>query len=145
VSEVKRVTLDAGHQLNRFQSRYKQYTRPGRETKLVSGAGLKKVNGEEVALNADLGWLAKWEKVSGNNGSQGLAVVVDPKRMERKVEDELNQLMLVSVDSDGTASYWAGFCWDRAGHIKSFDNWKQYVTEFATGLASSIEVTVTRK
>lgn len=145
VSEVKRITLDAGHQLNRFESRYKQYTRPGRETQLVSGAGLKKVNGEEVKLNADQGWLAKWEKVSGNNGNQGLAIVVDPKRLERKGEDELNHLMLITVDPAGTASYWAGFCWDRAGHLPDFDAWQRYVSEQAQGLASPIEVTVTAK
>jgi len=145
VSEVKRITLDAGQQLNHFESRYQPYVRPGRETKLISGAGLKKVNGEQVTLNSEQGWLAKWEKVSGNNGYQGLAVIADPGTFLRQAEDDLNHLILLNVSDEGVASYWAGFCWDKAGVITDFDAWKQYVSERAVGLATPIEITVSEK
>lgn len=142
VSEIKRVTLDAGHQLGHFESRYKAYTRPGKEIELTSGIGLKKVNGEQVELNSDRGWLAKWEKVAKEGGEQGLALIVHPTVFTGKTEDALNHLMLVDVDDDNVASYWAGFCWDRAGHITDFEAWKEYVDNVAQGLASPLEVTV---
>ncbi|MDW7980480.1 MAG: DUF4861 family protein, partial [Verrucomicrobiales bacterium] len=74
VAEVKRITLDAGQQLGRFQSFYKPYTRPGQAVPLTCGIGLKKVSGEQVELNAARGWLAKWEKMDKNTGYQGLAL-----------------------------------------------------------------------
>jgi hypothetical protein len=142
VAEVKRVTLDAGHQLNHFESRYQQYSRPGREVELTSAAGLKKVNGEAVAWKVDDGWLAKWEPVAKNGGMQGLALIAAPGTLLGKAGDSLNHLMLLEVSQEEVASYWAGFCWDRAGHITDFDSWKQYVADYAAALAAPIEVTV---
>lgn len=145
VSEVKRITLDAGSQLDRFQSSYKQFTRPGQTQKLTTGIGLKKTAGEQVEANAERGWLLKWEKVEKNAGNQGLAIIVDPKTFAKQTEDKLNQLILANVSENNTASYWAGFCWDKAGQITDAAAWKKYVDEFAQGAQSPIEVRVTEK
>lgn len=142
VSEVKRITLDAGSQLDRFQSNYKQFTRPGQTQKLTTGIGLKKTGGEQIEANAERGWLLKWEKVEKNAGNQGLAVIVDPKSLEKQTEDKLNQLLLVKVPESGSANYWAGFAWDKPGQIPSAEAWKKYVDEFAQGIAAPIEVSV---
>ncbi len=145
VSEVKRISLDAGSQLDRFQSFYKQFTRPGQTQKLTTGIGLKKTAGEQVEANTERGWLLKWEKVEKNAGNQGLAIIVDPKSLEKQTEDKLNQLLLAKVPESGIASYWAGFAWDKAGLITSAEAWKKYVDEFAQGLATPIEVSVAEK
>jgi hypothetical protein len=145
VSEVKRITLDAGSQFDRFQSTYQQFTRPGQTQKLTTGIGLKKVGGEKVELNAERCWLVKWEKVEKNAGEQGLAVIVDPKSFEKHTGDKLNQLVLARVPDSGVATYWAGFCWDKAGQITSAEAWKKHVDEFAQGVASPIEVSVAGK
>jgi len=142
VSEVKRITLDAGSQLDRFQSIYKQFTRPGQTQKLLTGIGLKKTGGEQVEANAERGWLLKWEKVEKNAGNQGLALIVDPKALDKQTEDKLNHLLLVKVPEGDIANYWAGFAWDKAGQISSAEAWKKYVDEFAQGIAAPIEVTV---
>ncbi|HUI05606.1 MAG TPA: DUF4861 family protein [Verrucomicrobiae bacterium] len=141
-SEVKRVTLDAGQNLNHYQSFYKAYSRPEKPVTLTMAVGLKKVDGEEKALNSEHAWLAKWEPMEKNAGMQGLAVIVDPKLFERQTEDKRNLLMLAKVPADGPVSFWAGFCWDKAGPFTSLDAWKTYVDEFAQGLASPIEVSV---
>lgn len=142
VSEVKRITLDAGSQLDRFQSFYGQFTRPGQAQKLITGIGLKKTGGEQVEANAERGWLLKWEKVEKNAGNQGLAVIVDPKTFEKQSEDKLNHLILAKA-SELWTTYWAGFCWDKAGQITDAAAWKKYVDEFAQGAQSPIEVNVT--
>lgn len=142
VSEVKRISLDAGSQLDRFQSTYKQFTRPGQTQKLTTGIGLKKAAGEQVEANLERGWLLKWEKVEKNAGNQGLAIIVDPKSLEKQTEDKLNHLLLAKVPEPNVASYWAGFAWDKAGQITSAEAWKKYVDEFAQGLATPIEVSV---
>lgn len=145
VSEVKRLSLDAGSQLDRFQSTYKQFTRPGQAQKLTAGLGLKKTAGEQLEANAEQGWLLKWEKVEKNAGNQGLAIVVPAKSFAKQTEDKLNHLVLSPVADDGTATYWAGFAWDKAGHITSAEAWKKYVDEFAQSLASPIEVSLSKK
>ncbi len=144
VSEVKRVSLDAGHQLDHYVSTFKPFTRPNQSVKLTAAAGLKKVNGEQLEANIASGWIVKWEKVEKNAGNQGLALLADPRAIEKQAEDKLNHLLLLKVDSQNVASYWAGFCWDRAGHITTPEAWKKYVDEFAQGLASPIVVTVSK-
>jgi hypothetical protein len=142
-TELKRVTLDAGQNLNHYQSVFKPYSRPEKPVTLTMAVGLKKVTGEQTEHNPASGWLATWEPMEKNAGMQGLAVIVDPKLFEKQIEDKKNLLMLAKVPSDGTVSFWAGFAWDKAGQFTSLDAWKTYVAQFADGLASPIEVSVT--
>lgn len=143
VAETKRISLDAGQNLDHFQSTYKVYSL--KKQALVTGIGLKKVSGEQMEAHSDRGWFVKWEKMEKNAGNQGLAIVIDPKLFEKQTEDKLNQLVLVKVPESGVVSYWAGFFWDKAGQFSDFSGWKQYVDEFAQSVASPIEVSVTSK
>ncbi|MGN6552542.1 MAG: DUF4861 family protein [Verrucomicrobiota bacterium] len=140
VSEVKRVSLDAGHQLDHYVSTYKPFTL--KPSPLTVAIGLKKVVGEQKQLNPEHGWLAKWEKVEKNAGNQGLAIIVNPKNFDKQVEDRLNLLLLTKVPANNTLEYWAGFCWDKAGQITTAEAWSKYVDEFAQAAASPIQVTV---
>jgi hypothetical protein len=138
VSEVKRISLDAGQNLNHFRSIY----RPGKPATLITGIGLKKVGGEHWDFDARGVWLAKWEPMELNAGEQGLAVIADPALHERQTEDTLNLLLLSRVPADSTASYWAGCCWNKGGQFADHASWKAYVDRFAQGLRSPIEVSV---
>jgi hypothetical protein len=71
-----------------------------------------------------------------------LAVVVDPKTLEKETQDSLNNLVLVKVGPDNTVSYWAGFGWDKSGQFADSEAWKTYVDRFAEGLQSPIEVSL---
>lgn len=142
VSEVKRVTLDAGRNFDHYRSTYKPFTRPGQSVPLTAAIGLKKVSGEQVAFNAAHGWLAKWEKMEKNAGNQGLAILLDPSGLDKTAEDKLNVLVLTKVLRNNEVTWWAGFCWDKAGPYTTADAWKNHVDEFAQTLASPIEVSV---
>jgi hypothetical protein len=139
VSEVKRISLDAGSQLDHFQSFYKLQ---GGNALLTCGIGLKKVAREQKDFNAERGWLAVWEPMEKNMGMQGVAAIVDTKAFDKQADDEQNNLLLVKADRNNAVSYWAGFAWDRAGHITTRESWTKYVDEFAQGLLSPIEVSV---
>jgi hypothetical protein len=141
VSETKRITLDGGSQLDHFQSFYK----PERSGALITGIGIKKVAGEQKEFNAARGTLTVWQKMEKNAGMQGVAVIVNPKSLEKEVDDKLNNLLLAKCGADNSVSYWAGFCWDKAGQVTSPEAWQKYVDEFAQGLVSPIEVTVANK
>ena len=136
VTEVLRVSLDEGSQLNHFQGFY-QASSP-----LAVAVGLKKVKDEQKQFNAERGWLTKWEPMTGNLGMQGLGVIVNPNDVDKLTEDRLNQLVVLKPRSTFPVSYWAGFAWDRAGKITSADAWSRYVDHFAERLRSPIEVTV---
>ena len=139
VAEVKRITLDAGSNLDHFQSFYKPQGEAG---PLTSGIGLKKVAGETKTLNPEHGWMAIWQQVEKNQGLEGVALVVDPKALTQATEDKQNHLLLVKVAPDNSISYWAGFGWDKSGQFADAEAWKNYVDQFAQGMQSPIEVTI---
>jgi len=136
VSQVLRISLDAGSQLNHFQATYQ-----GAES-LAVAVGLKKVKEEQQQFNAARGWLTIWEPVEKNLGMQGLAVVVNANQVDKLVEDKLNHLVLLKPRTTFPISYWAGFVWDRAGRITSAKSWDDYVDQFAERLRSPIEISV---
>jgi len=136
VSEVLRVSLDAGSQLNHFQSYYRA------NAPVAVAVGLKKVKDEQKEFNAERGWLTTWQRVDKNLGMQGLAVVVNAGDVDKLAEDQRNNLLVMKPKSASPVSYWAGFAWDRAGVITSAEAWKKYVDEFSERLRSPIQVTV---
>src|SRR5438309_3954536 len=138
VSEVLRISLDAGSQLDHFQSFYNIQSG---NAPLPVTIGLKKVKDEQQELNAAHGWLAIWEPMEKNQGMQGVAAVFDPQQFDKQAEDKQNNLIVLKAGTSKPVSYWAGFAWDRAGKITSADAWYKYVDEFAAGLRSPIELT----
>ena len=139
VSQVLRISLDAGSQLDHFET---FYTSQPANQPLAVAVGLKKVKDEQKELNAEHGWLAIWEPMEKNQGLQGLAAIVDPAALQTQAEDKQNNLLVLKAGTGKKFSYWAGFAWDRAGTITSAAAWKKYVDEFAGGLRAPIEVSV---
>ena len=137
VSQMLRVSLDAGSQLNQFRASYQA---PSGSDALALAIGFKKVKDEQKQFNAERGWLTIWEPVDKNLGMQGLAVVADPRAIDKLAEDKLNNLLVLKPGIAAPVSYWAGFAWDRAGKITSAESWNAYVDQFAERLRSPIEV-----
>ncbi|HET7112594.1 MAG TPA: DUF4861 family protein, partial [Pyrinomonadaceae bacterium] len=136
VSQVLRVTLDAGSQLNHFQTSYRA------DAPLAVAVGLKKAKDEQKEFNAERGWLTVWQPVDKNLGMQGLGVVLNAADVDKLAEDARNNLVVMKPRTSFPVSYWAGFAWDRAGRITSAEAWKKYVDDFAERLRSPIAITV---
>jgi hypothetical protein len=141
VSQVLRISLDAGSQLDHFQTFYT--TQPANQ-QIAVAVGLKKVKDEQKELNSQHGWVAIWQAMEKNQGMQGLAAIVNPAALDTQAEDTRNNLLVLKPGTEKPVSYWAGFAWDRAGSIASAAAWKKYVDEFAQGLQTPIEVSVSR-
>ena len=139
VSQVLRVSLDAGSQLNRF--RVSSQAAAGSDS-LALAVGLKKVKEEQKEFNQARGWLTVWEPVDKNLGMQGLAVVADPSTVDKLAEDKLNHLVILKPGIATPMTYWAGFAWDRAGQITSAESWKAYIDQFVNRLRSPIMITI---
>jgi hypothetical protein len=139
VSEVLRVSLDAGSQMDRFQSFYN--LQESNEALSVA-IGLKKVKDEQKEINAERGWFAIWQPMEKNQGMQGVAAIFDSQEFDKQTEDKQNNLIVLKAERAKPISYWAGFAWDRAGKITSAKAWQEYVDAFAKGLRSPIDVSV---
>ena len=140
VTQVLRVSLDGGSQLNHFETFYRSERgdRP-----LTVAIGLKKTKDAEKDFNAERGRLTTWEPMDKNLGMQGLAIVVNPRDVDTVTEDNLNHLLLLKPTMNTMPiSYWAGFAWDRAGKITSKRQWEKYVDDFSQMRLSPIEVKV---
>jgi len=137
VGETKRITLDAGQNLSRFESYYKAGT--GRV--LQHAVGIKKQADSVVSANRQLGILRTWESVK-DAGHLGCAVIVDPALVADLVEADLNHLLVANVPTGSPAVYYAGFGWDRSGDVADMADWDKYVELFARRAGSPLEVRV---
>lgn len=137
VSQVLRISLDAGSQLDHFTP----YFKPSNGDNLAMAIGLKKVKDAQKQFNAEHGWLTIWEPVEKNQGMQGLAIVVEPRLIDKVAEDKSNNLLVLKLGLS-SLSYWSGFAWDRAGKITSSENWNTYVDQFAERLRTPLDVRV---
>lgn len=140
VSEVKRITLDAGQNLDRFESVYQIDGTPGN---LAFAAGIKKQPGSEVVTSKDTGIMRVWEPVQvKGNGNLGLAVVIDPSQVVTFTEGDGNYLVVANVPANRTVSYYAGFGWDKSGDFAGVADWDAYLGQFVRRLKAPLEVKV---
>lgn len=144
VSEVKRVTLDAGHQLNRIES---TFTVTGAKEAVVA-VGLNRNpadRGQEPRLSArqaaEAGALTQWIEQK-SNGSLATAVVVAGAEFAGFAEDDRNLLVLAKVASGQTLRYLAGAGWSKAGEFTTPEAWQAYVESWAARARAPVTVTI---
>lgn len=141
VSEVKRFTVDAGHQLDQIESTFTFSGGP----QLTVAAGLNKNPSDKkqspvIAVTQDAGnsALLQWVE-QATNGAMGLAIVMPGH--SGYAEDALNHLVLGPATSGKPVRYLAGAAWSRAGDITTAEQWKAYVAAAAQRLNNPVRVT----
>ena len=145
VSETKRFTVDAGHNLDQIESTFAA----AKVDTLTVGIGLNKNPADTkqepvVTLTpaADAGSLAQWI-VQKTNGSLGTAVVVvDPSSFAGFTEDPLNHLVLAKVAPGQPLRYLAGAGWDRSGQFANQAEWLAYVAAESARARSPVTVSL---
>ncbi len=142
VAEVKRVTLDAGQNFDRFESFYKTNA----AGQLTFAAGIKNNPGSTVLSERGDGWLRTWEPLQkGTQGNLGCAIIMDPAMIVDITQADGNYLVVAKVPANGPASYYAGFGWDRSGDFAGLPEWEAYVRQFAQRAASPLKVKISRE
>lgn len=137
-TETKRVTLDAGSNLNRVESTLRSVT-PGAFTAAV---GLVRREGAAVwAADAALGTLVQWEPEVASHGRIGSAVIV-PGGFKETVDAVGNRLALTEASTDRPLVYYAGAGWNQSGDFGDAFAWQSYVSDFAQRLRSPLEVQI---
>lgn len=139
VSEVKRITLDAGQNFNRIES---HYTIEGGSRDLTDAIGIRKAAGSVVSIPSGSAWMLTWESLPQDEGQLGCAVIVDPATLLSSSEDKKNYLLLVKVPADSVVTYYAGFGWNQSGQFPTVEDWDHYVADFAMRLRTPVDVTL---
>ena len=142
VTEVKRFTVDAGHQLDQIDSTF-SFSGPQQITVAV---GLNRNPSDKkqdpkiaVVRNERDPSLLQWVQ-QASNGSMGTAIVLPSA--SGYAEDALNHLILAKVESGKPLRYYAGAAWDRAGKIMSQEAWTAYVAQAAARAGNPVRVSL---
>ena len=149
VSEVKRFTVDAGHNLDQIESTFSVAADAPKE--ITVAIGLNKTPADKnqdasVALtsSAATGTLTQWV-TQKTNGELGTALIMPTGAFVGFTADSLNELILAKVTTGQPLRYYAGAGWSKAGEFKSQADWNTYVAACATRAASPIKITVASK
>jgi len=134
VSEVKRISLDLGSNLNRIESTFKSDS----AEPLQVAAGLT-IHKGGIAGEGE-GWTTVWEKGDGkNNGMIGLGLAV-PAASFKKTEDHV--LMLAQVRPGQAFVHYAGAGWSKGPDFKDAEAWNAYVKNFVARLKVPLKVEI---
>lgn len=138
VTEVKRVTLDAGSHFNRFESFY------AADGDATWAAGIRLARGVVPRVERERGLVRTWEHLTsyGDNGWLGCGLVVDPAAIVDVREEAGNQLIVARTPRGRPATWYAGSGWDRSGDFPDADAWDRHLDAFAARLRSPLAVEV---
>jgi unsaturated rhamnogalacturonyl hydrolase len=134
-SEIKRISLDAGSNLNRIESTFRS-DKPG---PFAVGIGLTGTGG--VTRDAARGILSVWQPM-GQNGSIGTGMVIDPAKVADMVAVERQNLVIVNASPGDVVSYYAGAGWTKSGDFSDAAAWQSHLGAHQQSVQSPLEVTV---
>ena len=140
VSETKRVTLDAGSQLNRFDI-FLHWEGDAADVEMAAGLPIMLHETGVPTLNPEKGWLSFWEE-SEQYGDLGTAILMDPQYVSDMIATDDHYLVTTKAKKNEPVRYYAGAGWVPSGDFDNRDEWEDYLDCFAAKLDSRLIVTV---
>jgi len=138
VSETKRFSLDAGHNLTRIES---IFTWEAADADLLVAAGLVRRPGVQVKSTATQPWIAMWGPLEPEgNGELGTAVVMDAVAFRETADAAEHVLAIGAVRPGRSLVHFAGAGWTRSGDFASADEWNAYVEQWARRLGTPLTI-----
>ena len=138
VSEVKRISLDLGSNLNRFESRFDTGNQP-----FTAAAGLVIHTDASILAHED-NWATLWEKFSEGDGPGfipvGLVWSTSSGGQFKKAEG--HALVLTELKAGEPFVYYAGAGWSKGPDFPDAATWNAYIKSFAARLNSPLRVTI---
>ncbi len=129
--ETKHVTLDAGQNFNRFESRLFDAT-------ASYVVGMKKFANTELRVERAAGWMRAWGPVVGAAGQFGCAIVLDPASIVEVSDADGNHVVIARTP----AVYYAGVGWDQSGDFNGVSDWDRYVEQWSQRVKSPLRVKI---
>lgn len=138
ISEEKRISLDYGSNLSKFEVMLK-----GTDT-ISAGLTLHEKDGI-ATTDEERGWISYWEP--HDDSELGTGIVVPEKAMvgfenyDTTKNDESNLYADIAT-IEGTATYYAGFGWKKSGQFKDKEAWNAYLTRFSECLNNPLVIEI---
>ena len=138
VSEVKRVSIDLGANLSRFESRYDTGNQP-----ITAAAGLV-IHSPASVLAHENNWATLWEKFTEGDGPGFIPVglVWPTTGGGRFRQADGHVLAVIELKAGEPLVYYAGAGWSKGPDFPTAVSWNTYVKSFAERLDSPLRVTV---
>ncbi|MBU3121905.1 DUF4861 domain-containing protein [Sinomicrobium weinanense] len=139
VKETKRISLDLGSNLSRFESVFES----GEALPNITiGLMLHEKEGE-VRSEKGKGWFRYWEPMDGSELGVGMIIapesVLDYKDHRVDYKDG-SQLLIMADPKDNKVVYYAGFGWKKSGQFTNAGEWDAYLEHFAEKIANPVKV-----
>jgi hypothetical protein len=139
VKVSKKFTLDAGSQLNRAEAIF-SFSNGPRILPVVAGIVKRKEKGTISPLADNGGILGYWEPEHGADGTLGIGtIMLSPSK---SIETETHLLQEAQAKTGEAVIYYAGAAWDKAGEIKTSEEWFQYLNNFKSRLAAPLKIKI---
>ena len=138
VHEKKRISLDLGSNLSRFEvTANSDSSLPN----IAAGIALHDKSGATEAAPEE-GWFRYWETI--DDSEVGIGIVADPA-LVLDVKDQENaptqdNLLVLLEPEENKVVYYAGYGWKKSGQYNSAEEWDRYLHNFSLRLASPLEV-----
>ncbi len=134
IREVKRIDIELNKRLFHAESTFTKNGQP--LSNLEIAIGVTTHNGKAVpTLNRQKGWMSCWEKIEGFGLGTGVVIapsrIVEMRTVKSAKPDESHALLVTRTDPAGKVSYYAGYGWEKAGTIKTPEQWQNALAQFA--------------
>ncbi len=137
ITETKRITLNAGSQLNQVSV---TYSANNLDTIPVAMGITKRPEKGVVTMNERSGYLAYWEPSSEKSGTIGIGLVIAENKGMSVVENHL--VAFGKALNHRPFTYYQGACWDKAGVFLNEKDWEKYLSEFSMKLKTPLKISI---
>lgn len=144
VTEIKRVAIDAGHNLNHVTSIFRS---ENGVTEIPWTTGIVKrpsVVGSESKVRP-WAWLAEWGPVvpkDGGHGNLGIGILMPRASVDDWKETSDHYLAISHARSGQPVDYWIGAGWTDSGDFRDVQDWWNYLDNWAQRLSTPLKVTI---
>lgn len=141
ISEVKRISLDAGSNLNKIEVTYRC---DSVTEKVPFAVGNVKRKGVLSYKDSERKCVSLWGATNDNaeNGALGTGIVMPKEYFFGIKEDNKHVLILGTIALNKTATYFAGAGWTRSGDFHSADDWNKYLKEYSERLEAPLQISL---
>jgi hypothetical protein len=147
VSEVKHISLDAGHHLMKIQSTFTT-NNADQSARIPIAIGIQHHDKPgTAAAHKDAGWIRYWDagdltKGVTDNGNIGTGAVMDPAKIDDATDTKDHVVILTNATRGEPITYYSGAGWDKSPDIHSVEDWDKYLANCARCVTSPIKATI---
>ena len=140
--EIKRISLDAGSNLNKIDVTY-----TGGTGRMVVAAGIVKRVGVTGSFDSKSHSVSLWGAVNdkAENGSLGTGIVLPTRFFREKREDAIHLLLLGTGEMGKPFTYYGGAGWTRSSDFATADDWNDYLAKRARLLNEPLRIQIVKR